>query len=48
MAGLSISYDLLGITDDLQGYGTWKLTAYGQQLVTLTKIYGHAGMWVNG
>ena len=46
--GLSISYDLLGITDDLQGYGTWKLTAYGQQLVTLTKIYGHAGMWVNG
>ena len=46
--GLSISYDLMGMTDDLQGYGTWKLTAYGQQLVTLTKIYGHAGMWVNG
>ena len=46
--GLSISYDLMGMTDDLQGYGTWKLTSYGQQLVTLTKIYGHAGMWVNG
>ena len=46
--GLSVSYDLLGVTDDLQGYGTWKLTVYGQQLATLTKIYGGAGMWVNG
>lgn len=46
--GLSISYDLLGISDDLNGYGTWKYTAYGQQLATLTKMYGIAGMWVNG
>lgn len=46
--GLSISYDLLGTTDDFSGYGTWKLTMYGQQLITLTKIYGHGGMWVNG
>ena len=46
--GLSISYDLMGMTDDLSGYGTWKYTIYGQQLVTLTKMYGHAGMWVNG
>lgn len=45
--GLSISYDLLG-ADDLTGYGTWKLTKYGQQLATLTKIYGKPGMWVNG
>ena len=46
--GLSISYDLLGISDDLNGYGTWKYTTYGQQLATLTKMYGMAGMWVNG
>lgn len=46
--GLSISYDLMGMTDDLNGYGTWKYTIYGQQLVTLTRMYGHTGMWVNG
>lgn len=46
--GLSISYDLLGVAEDLAGYGTWKLTKYGMQLATLTRIYGHAGMWVNG
>lgn len=46
--GLSISYDLLGMADDFKGYGTYKLTAYGQQLITMTKIYGHGGMWVNG
>ena len=45
--GLSISYELVGV-DDLAGYGTWKLTKYGQQLATLTKIYGKPGMWVNG
>lgn len=46
--GLSISYDLLGMQDDYDGYGTWKLTKYGQQLITFTKIYGKPGMWVNG
>ena len=46
--GLSISYDLLGVSEDLEGYGTWKLTVYGQQLVTLTRIYRGAGMWING
>lgn len=46
--GLSISYDLLGMAEDLAGYGTWKLTIYGQQLATLTRMYGHGGMWVNG
>lgn len=44
--GLSISYELIQ-SDALQDYGTWGLTAYGQQLATLTKIYGHGGMWVN-
>ena len=47
--GLSISYEFMGLQEDFAGYGTWKLTTYGQQLITLTKAYGHAGgMWVNG
>ena len=45
--GLSISYDFMGATEDLSGYGTWKYTIYGQQLATITKVYGHGGMWVN-
>lgn len=46
--GLSISYEFMGAAEDLSGYGTWKYTIYGQQLATLTKMYGHAGMWANG
>lgn len=46
--GLSVSYDFMGVSEDLKGYGTWKLTAYGQQLATLSKLYGIGGMWVNG
>lgn len=46
--GLSVSYDFMGVTDKMNDYGTWKLTLYGQQLITLTKIFGHGGMWVNG
>ena len=46
--GLSISYDFMGAAEEYKGYGTWKLTIYGQQLITLTKAYGHAGLWVNG
>lgn len=45
--GLSVSYDFMGVTDGMEDYGTWKLTLYGQQLITLTKIYGHGGMWIN-
>lgn len=46
--GLSISYDFMGAAEDYAGYGTWKLTTYGQQLITMTKMYRGAGMWVNG
>lgn len=45
--GLSISYDFMGAAEDLSGYGTWKYTIYGQQLATITKVYGHGGMWAN-
>lgn len=45
---LSISYTFFGLESDFNGYGTWKLTKYGQQLVTMAKMYGFAGMWANG
>lgn len=45
--GLSISYDLLGAAEDFSGYGSWKETIYGQQLITLTRPFGHGGIWVN-
>lgn len=44
--GLSISYDTLGAYNDFSRYGTWALTSYGAQLVTLVRIYSGAGMWV--
>ena len=46
--GLSVSYDFMGVTDGMEDYGTWKLTLYGQELITMTKMFGHGGMWVNG
>ena len=46
--GLSVSYDFMGVTDGMEDYGTWKLTSYGLQLITLTKTFGHGGMWING
>ena len=46
--GLSISYEFMGLQEDFNGYGTWKLTTYGQQLITMTKNFGRAGMWING
>lgn len=45
--GLSISYDLLGAAEEFRDYGTWKDTIYGQQLITLTRPFGHGGVWVN-
>lgn len=46
--GLSISYDFFEVASDFEGYGTYKLTIYGMQLITLTKPYGMGGLWVNG
>ena len=46
--GLSVSYDFSVTTSGLEDAGSWNLTAYGQQLVTLSSMYGHGGMWVNG
>ena len=46
--GLSVSYEFMDVASGMEDYGTWKLTTYGLQLITLTKIYGHGGMLVNG
>lgn len=46
--GLSISYDFMDVSSDLAGYGTFKYTIFGQQLITYAKMYRGIGMWVNG
>lgn len=41
---LSVSYE--SIASDLDGWAAWKLTIFGQQLVTFAKIIGKGGMYV--
>lgn len=43
---LSVSYDFGSVTQDMNGWGTYKLTAYGLQFVTLAKLYSAGGMMV--
>lgn len=42
---VSISYDH-GYLDSVNSWGTWNLTVYGQQYVTLAKLMGKGGMYV--
>ena len=43
---LSVSYDFSLVAGDMDGWGTYKLTAFGQQLITLMKLYSMGGMVV--
>lgn len=43
---VSVSYDFNSIAQDLDGWASWKLTIYGQQLATMGKIYGKGGRYV--
>ena len=44
---LSVSYDFSFLNgSDFNGWGTYKMTAFGQQFVTIAKIYGMGGMVV--
>lgn len=43
---ISVSYDFGSINEDFAGWGTYKLTAYGQQFVTLARMYAIGGMVV--
>lgn len=40
------SYDFNSIASDLDGWASWKLTIYGQQLATFGKLCGKGGMMV--
>jgi len=44
---VSASYDFSHVMQDLDGWGAWKLTAFGVQLATLAKAYGMGGMRVS-
>ena len=46
MDGLSVSYGQSAGEGDLSGWGTWKNTLFGQQLVTLARSIGRGGMYV--
>lgn len=43
---LSKSYDYGSINDDFAGYGTWKLTLYGQQFASMAKLIGKGGSYI--
>ena len=43
---LSVSYDFASFTDDFQGWGSYKQTAFGQQFITLAKMHTLGGMYV--
>lgn len=43
---LSVSYDFGSVAQDMAGWGTYKLTAFGMQFVTLAKVYSAGGMVV--
>ena len=43
---LSVSYDFSLVSGDMDGWGTYKLTAFGQQLVTFAKMFSMGGMVV--
>lgn len=43
---LSVGYDFGSVTNDFNGWGTYKLTSYGQQFITLARAYTVGGMTV--
>jgi hypothetical protein len=43
---VSVSTDYSAITQDMAGWGAWKLTTYGTQLITLARMAGKGGMQI--
>ena len=43
---LSVSYDFSIVSNDFDGWGTYKYTAYGQQFVSIAKLVSMGGMTV--
>jgi len=43
---VSVSYDNSAITSDMKGFGMFKATSYGEQLVTFAKMLSVGGLYV--
>lgn len=43
---VSVSTDYSIVAQDLEGWASWKLTTYGQQLATIGRLVGKGGMYV--
>lgn len=46
VGGVSVSYDINAANGDLTGWAGWKLTNYGTQFATLSRLLTKAGMYV--
>lgn len=44
--GVSVSYDVSSVLSELDGWGSYKLTEYGIQLLTIARLLGKGGMYV--
>lgn len=44
--GVSVSYDVSSVLTELDGWGSYKLTEYGIQLLTLARLLGKGNMYV--
>ena len=44
--GVSVSYDNNAVAADMEGFGMYKATSYGEQLVTFAKMMGLGGLYV--
>ena len=46
MGDTAVSYDNSAVTAGMEKWGAWNATQYGQQLVTMARQVGMAGMYV--
>lgn len=44
--GVSVSYDVSSILTSMDGWGSYKLTEYGIQLLTMARLLGKGNMYV--
>lgn len=44
--GVSVSYDVSSILTEMEGWGSYKLTEYGIQLLTMARLLGKGNMYV--
>ncbi len=44
--GVSVSYDVSSVLTELDGWGSYKLTEYGIQLLTIARLLGKGNMYV--